>query len=267
MTGTTATENRITGESLLEVKDLSAAYDEREVVHGVSFNVQKGEVVCIVGESGSGKSTLIRAIHGMNDLEITGGAVFFEGKNISRSSYAERRSLMGSGIGLIPQDPAASFNPIRRFDIQFRESMESHGMSYDEEKITQILSKIGLKDAKAVLRNRPYELSGGMNQRIAIAAAMLFRPKLLLCDEATSALDVTTAGIVVDELLKIREDNDTAILMVTHHLGIAKRMADTIGIMKDGRIIETGSAESIFKSPKDQYTRDLINNVPKLRRS
>lgn len=173
---------------------------------------------------------------------------------------------MGTGIGLIPQDPQASFNPIRKLDVQFREALAGHDLPYDEDRIDEMLRKIGLQHGKAVLKNRPFELSGGMNQRIAIAAAMLFEPRLLLCDEATSALDVTTAGAVVEELLKIRETNGTSILLVTHHLGIARKMADNIGIMKDGRIIEYGNTEKIFDSPQNEYTKKLIRDVPRLKK-
>lgn len=251
---------------LLTVRNLSASYGDANVISGVDFAIAPAEIVCIVGESGSGKSTLIKAIHGISDLQITSGEILLDGKDIASASGIERRKLMGTCIGLIPQDPAASFNPIRRFDVQFREALSAHGMTYDPGEIAGILARIGIEDGQAVLRSRPYELSGGMNQRIAIAAAMMFEPRLLMCDEATSALDVTTAGAVVGELLKIREQNGTSILMVTHHLGIARRMADTIGIMKAGRLIEFGSTEKIFSAPEDEYTRRLIRDVPKLNR-
>jgi len=243
----------------------SASYGDGDVVKRVRFRMMPGEIVCIVGESGSGKSTLIRAIHGMNDLLITGGSIFFEGTDLTSLPLKDRRRLMGSDIGLIPQDPGASFNPIRKLDVQFKEALAGHNMSYDEDRIEKVLKKIGLRD-KTVLKSRPFELSGGMNQRIAIAAAMLFEPKLLLCDEATSALDVTTAGAVVEELLQIRKTNGTAILLVTHHLGIARKMADHIGIMKGGKLIEYGSTEKIFESPENEYTMKLIRDVPKLKK-
>ena len=249
---------------ILRITDLSAAYGERTVMEDVSFDIAPAEIVCIVGESGSGKSTLVKAIHGMSELGVTGGSIEFGGRDITHLSYAERRRLMGTGIALIPQNPQASFNPIRRYEPQFREALASHGMSYDEDDIAERLARIGIADGKAVLRNRPFELSGGMNQRIAIAAAMMFEPKLLMCDEATSALDVTTSGAVVDELLKIRGSLGTAILMVTHHLGIAKRMADSIGIMKGGRLVEYGPAAKIFEAPENEYTKKLMRDVPRL---
>ena len=253
-------------EYLLKINKLSASYGDEDIIKDVSFGMAPGEIVCIVGESGSGKSTLVKAIHGMGELLITGGSIVFDKRDITSMSTKERRKLMGTDIGLIPQDPGASFNPIRKLDVQFKEALAGHNMPYDEERIDEILKKIGLEHGKAVLGNRPFELSGGMNQRTAIAAAMMFEPRLLLCDEATSALDVTTAGAVVDELLKIRDANGTAILLVTHHLGIARRMADNIGIMKDGRLIEIGSTEKIFESPENDYTQKLIRDVPRLKK-
>lgn len=253
-------------ETVLKVKGLSASYGDTEVLSGISFEIDEGGILCIVGESGSGKSTLIRAIHGMNAIDVTEGTVEFCGRDITALRGAGRRKLMGSEIALIPQDPAASFNPIRKFDVQFREALAGHGMPYDEDEISSILAKIGIDDGRAVLKSRPYEMSGGMNQRIAIAAAMMFEPRLLLCDEATSALDVTTAGAVVDELLRIRNENGTSVLLVTHHLGIARRMADYIGIMKDGRIVEYGRADRIFDSPENEYTKKLMRDVPRLKR-
>ena len=251
---------------LLKINDLSASYGDEDIVKEVSFRMLPGEIVCIVGESGSGKSTLIKAIHGMSGVKITGGNVLFNDADIAVLAVKERRKLMGTGIGLIPQDPGASFNPIRKLDAQFREAMAGHDMPYDENIIDTMFKKIGLQHGKAILKNRPFELSGGMNQRTAIAAAMLFEPRLLLCDEATSALDVTTAGAVVEELLKIRETNGTSILLVTHHLGIARKMADNIGIMKDGRLIEYGNTDRIFDSPENEYTKKLIRDVPRLKK-
>lgn len=251
---------------LLKTENLSVAYEEEIALSDVSFEMTDGEILCIVGESGSGKSTLIKAIHGMNPLNIRNGRILFEGCDLTALSKADRRKRMGTEIALIQQDTGASFNPIRRLNVQFKEALTSHGMPYDEDRIADMLGRIGLKDGKALLKNRPYELSGGMLQRIAITAAMLFEPKLLLCDEATSALDTTTAGTVVNELLKIRDTNNTAILMVTHHLGIAKQMADHIGIMKEGRLIEYGEREKIFESPEQDYTKQLMKDVPRLKK-
>ncbi len=251
---------------LLQIKNVSASYGDEDVVKNVSFAMRPGEIVCIVGESGSGKSTLIKAIHGMNDLLITGGSIVFSGEDLLALPAKTRRKKMGAEIGLIPQDPASSFNPIRKLDAQFKEALAGHGMAYDEARIDNVLKSIGLHSGKTVLKKRPYELSGGMNQRIAIAAAMLFEPRLLLCDEATSALDVSTAKAVAEELLKIRETNGTAILLVTHHLGIARMMADHIGIMMAGSLVEYGPAQQILDAPENEYTKQLIRDVPRLKK-
>ena len=140
---------------LLKINDISASYGDEDIVKRVSFSMLPGEIVCIVGESGSGKSTLIKAIHGMSDLKITGGSIVFDGTDITSLPAKDRRKLMGSGIGLIPQNPGASFNPIRKLDAQFRESLAAHDMPYDENRIDDMLRIIGLQHGKSVLKNRP----------------------------------------------------------------------------------------------------------------
>ena len=165
---------------------------------------------------------------------------------------------------LIQQNPAGAFNPIRTFDKQFRETLKSHDISFDNEKLNQLFVTLGLKDTQGILKSRPYEMSGGMNQRIAIAAAMLMDPELLLCDEITSALDVTTAIAVTDELLRLKNEKGTTIILVTHNLGIAANIADKIAIMSKGEVIEFGSAEQVLHDPQREYTRNLLRDVPKL---
>ena len=229
---------------LLDIKDLQVAYEEIEAVKGASLHVEKGEVLCIVGESGSGKSTLIRAITGSSMVTVK-GSILLEGEDLVPMKKRERQKLLGTKIGLIQQNPAGAFNPIRTFDKQFRETLKSHDISFDNEKLNQLFVTLGLKDTQGILKSRPYEMSGGMNQRIAIAAAMLMDPELLLCDEITSALDVTT-------------------ILVTHNLGIAANIADKIAIMSKGEVIEFGSAEQVLHDPQREYTRNLLRDVPKL---
>lgn len=257
-------------ENLLQINDLSVRYEDCDaedlLVMDVNIGMNSGEILCIVGESGSGKSTLIKAVHGMGSTRIEKGSISFKGSDMAALSKSDRRNIMGPELGLIPQNPYSSFNPIRRYGVQLREALTAHKMEYNKDRVLEVFDKIGLRDGERILKCRPYELSGGMNQRIAIAVAFLFEPDLLMCDEPTSALDVTTAGMVVDELVKMKEEQNTAILMVTHHLGIAARMADNIGIMKEGRIIEYGTAREIFKNPKEEYSKKLIEDVPRLRR-
>ena len=259
--------------ALLELCNVSASYGEENVVRGISLTVKPSEVVCLAGESGSGKSTLLKMIHGLEKVYMTEGRILFDGQELCRAGAGRssqkacgriRRALAGREIGLIPQNPGASFNPIRRFDAQLRECLSSQGREYSEKEVLDIFEKMDLKDGAALLRGRPFEMSGGMNQRIAIAAAMLLRPRLLLCDEVTSALDVTTAVRVTDELLRMNRELGTAILMVTHHIGVARRMASRIGILRNGCLVEEGPAEKILQHPEQEYTKKLLENVPRM---
>ena len=250
-------------EKVLQIDHLSVSYGEGDVVQDVSFAINQGEVLCIVGESGSGKSTLIKAIHGLENTVCRDGNIYLFGE-ISKSN-SDRRKRMGKEIGLIPQNPGGSFNPLRTFEKQFQETFSGIGKKYDAQEIIATFEKVGLKNGEDILKSRPYEMSGGMNQRIAVAICYVLSPKLLLCDEATSALDVTTAGMVVRELMKLREEKNTSILMVTHHLGIARSMADEIAIMKDGKIVEYGSTKEIFEHPQNEYTKALLLDVPKIK--
>ncbi|MBR5116765.1 MAG: ABC transporter ATP-binding protein, partial [Lachnospiraceae bacterium] len=236
-------------EPVLMIRDLTASYGKERILSGVSLSVNPGEVLCIAGESGSGKTSLLSAICGNPELFVESGIITFQGKELTALSGAERRRLMGAGIGLIPQNPAGSFNPLRRLEVQFRETLDSHGIPFDREEILATFSSIGLAEPEKLLRSRPYELSGGMNQRIAIAFAMLLKPALLLCDEVTSALDVTTAITVIEELQRLQREQKMTMLFVTHHLGLARRIADRIAVMVRGEIVETGTAEEVLTVP------------------
>ena len=250
---------------MLQIENLSASYDEdAEVIKNVNLSVNRGEVFCLVGESGSGKSTLVRAVSGDASVRITGGNIFFDGECISDLRGRQRAGYLGKKIGFIQQNPAGAFNPIRRILPQLRETVRSHGMELDDKRLCEIFSTLNLKDPERILKSRPYELSGGMNQRIAIAASCILGPRLLLCDEITSALDVTTAIAVTDELLRLKNEMNTAVLLVTHNLGIAANIADRIGIMYDGQIVECGEAGHVVSFPEAEYTKRLLRNVPSL---
>lgn len=251
-------------ENILEIKELSASYEDKEALKEVSLDAPKGKILCIVGESGSGKSTLLKAITGFRGLSVGSGTVVLEGEDITACSASQKRRYLGEIIGVIPQNPAGSFNPIRKYESQIRETLKSHGIEYKKENVLKSFVKMGLKDAEGILGMRPYELSGGMNQRVAVAAAMLLEPKLLLCDEPTSALDVNTQDLVIEEFVRINKELGTTIIMVTHNLGLARKIADKIAIMYKGRIIEQGDVAEIISAPKEEYTRKLIEDVPKL---
>lgn len=248
-------------ERLLVVENLCVSYGDGNVLAGVTFQMDAGEILCVAGESGCGKSTLLKAILGLREFgaTVTGGHITFAGQPLP--TPAPRR-LLGAEIGMIFQNPGASFNPVRSYEKQFRETLRSHGRAYDAQEVLACFEKLRLPDGARILKCRPYELSGGMNQRIAIALAMLLRPRLLLCDEATGALDVTTQKSVVEELLRLRDACGTAILFVTHNLGVAARMADTVGVMYAGRLVEYGGASAVLQAPAHPYTQSLIAAVP-----
>lgn len=243
--------------TLLEVKNLHASYEDKNVLEGIDLEIKRGEVLCIVGESGSGKSTLIKAICKDKAVRVNDGSILFKGK-----SYGHE--LLGSSIGLIQQNPEGAFNPLRPYTVQFKETLKSHKLDLDKSKLSRIFATLGFKDSEKILKSRPFEMSGGMNQRMAIAASLILEPELLLCDEITSALDVSTSIAVVDELLRLRSELKVTIVFVTHNLGIASNIADRIAIMYKGRIVEIGEAKEVLEHPKHRYTKGLLRDVPKL---
>jgi ABC-type glutathione transport system ATPase component len=252
-------------EEILNIRNLTAAYEEKDVLENVSLDVYKGEVLCIVGESGSGKSTLIRSVCCDHQIRIKEGNIAYKGKELTCLKESERQKLLGPQIGFIQQNPWGAFNPIRRIDVQFKETFKSHGRSFAIDKVKDTFRILGLKDADRILKMRPYELSGGMSQRIAIAASFALEPELLLCDEITSALDVTTASAVTGELIELKKTSGTTIVLVTHNLGLAKSIADRIAIIHQGRIVECGRALEILEKPENDYTKRLLNDVPRLK--
>ena len=248
-------------EKILAVENLSVAYGKKKIVHDINFSVKRGEILIIAGESGSGKSTILKAIGGLlgRGGAIQDGQIFFDGKEITDLPDGERRKISGDSIGFIFQNAGASFCPIRKIGEQIFEGVRSHrdwDKKFFRERAIEFMQKINL--APEVLDEYPFRLSGGMAQRAGILAATLLEPKLLLADEPTSALDAVTQVSVVKELLKLRERQKISIVMVTHHMGIARRMADKILIMKKGAPVEYGSNEQIFKEPREIYTRELI---------
>ena len=252
-------------QKILSISNLTASYDETVVLKDISLDVYNGEVLCIVGESGSGKSTLIKAICSDPELQVKEGSITYKDQEILQLKERNRQKLLGTQIGLIQQNPWGAFNPIRRIDAQFKETFKSHGKSLDIDIIKELFKVLGLKDSDNMLKMRPYELSGGMSQRLAIAASFALKPELLLCDEITSALDVTTASAVTEQLLKLKETHGTTIVLVTHNLGLAKCIADRIAIMYKGSIVECGKASDILTSPANAYTQRLLEDVPKLK--
>ena len=245
---------------LLEVNDLSISYGKgNPVVHGVSFSVDKGKILAIIGESGSGKTTVLRAVGHIlpRQGQVTGGHILFEGKESETKTIREKTSF-------IFQDSGAMLNPIRTIGTEFSEYLAAHGITGGEaeDRMTNLLSQVRLPDPAGILKSYPFELSGGMRQRVGIAMAMAIHPELILADEPTSALDVTNQAVVVREMMDVCARADTAIIVVTHNMALASYMADTILVMKDGNAVEYGSAEKVIYHPKDPYTKLLLAAVP-----
>lgn len=254
---------------MLNVKDITIEYDGHPVVEHFSLEMQSGEVVSIVGESGSGKTTVIRAILGLlpEGGEVTEGEIIFEGKSLTDSDRRYIESLQGREMSMIFQDSGAMLNPIRRIGSQFIEYIQTHEKMSKKEahaRASKMLTAMRLPEAENVMRSYPFQLSGGMRQRVGIAMAMTFRPKLLLADEPTSALDVTTQAQIVRQMIDMYREYRTSIILVTHNLGVAAYMSDRILVMKDGRVIEEGNREAILKHPKNEYTRNLLEAIPSM---
>ena len=256
---------------IIRYEHVDISYNGRLAVKDVSFSLEKGEILGIVGESGSGKSTLIKAAMGLLGQEglVTRGDIWYKDKDLPDLPESEMRKINGPELGMIFQNAGGSFCPVRTVGEQMYESVTEHGRMERQEfedQALQLLERIGFKDGRRILKSYPFELSGGMQQRVGIAAAMLLRPEILLADEPTSALDVSVQKQVVEELLLIRKVYGTSIIIVTHNIGVVGAMADRVLVMKDGRMAEYGPTDRILNHPEEEYTRKLMAAVPRLRR-
>ena len=257
---------------ILRFEHVDITYNGFKAIKDVSFTVDEGEILGIVGESGSGKSTLIKAAMGLLGPTglVTRGDIWYKGKNLPDLSPRELRRLNGPELGMIFQYAGSSFCPIRTVGAQLYESMTEHeNISRGEfaARATDLLRKIGFDDARRILDSYPFELSGGMQQRVGIAAAMLLHPSVLMADEPTSALDVSVQKQVVEEMLLVRRTFGTSIVLVTHNIGVIGAMADKVLVMRYGEMVEYGETKQVLEHPKEDYTKLLMSAVPKLRRS
>ena len=253
---------------ILTVENLSAGYGAGRMVADASFSLNAGEILCLVGESGCGKSTLLKAIMGTAPgLQILSGAITLEGQNLLDLPQKERIRICVNKFGLVSQSPGASFNPIRSYRRQFAETLKSHG-KFDRSTFNGLVEaafrKLGLKDWQRILACCPYEMSGGMNQRIALALALLLEQDILLADEPTSALDATIQLQVAQELKRLRDVSGMAQIIVTHNLALAEYLSDRIGVMYAGRLVEMGTPKQVLSEPRHPYTRALIAAIPTL---
>ena len=245
-----AEKNQI--EKNLIVDRLTVTYGEKLAVDGVSFSLSPGKIYVIVGESGSGKSTLLRTIGGLLTKEgkIVSGDIWMGEQNLIQLSEKEWCEVHGNKMGYIFQNPEQSLSPLAKIGKQILEDAE------------ELLKELRFENPQRVLKSYPFELSGGMCQRVAIALAIMNQPSLLLADEPTSALDVASQDMTIETLLALRKKTDLSILLVTHNMEVARRLADEIGVMYQGRIIESGLPEEIWNDPKEDYTKKLIAAIP-----
>lgn len=259
-------------EALLSYQSVEVSFNGQAVTRDVSFSLHAGEILGIVGESGSGKSTLLKAAMGLlgSSGMVTRGDILFGGKNLPDLTESELRSVCGAQIGMIFQDSGASLCPICTIGAQIYESMSAHMEITKEQakdKALALFEKLQFKNGQRIWDSYPFELSGGMNQRAGIAIAMLMEPKVLLADEPTSALDMAVQKQVVEEMLRLRELFGTAIILVTHDIGVVSAMADTVLVLKQGQVMEYGKAAKVLQTPQNDYTRQLLAAVPRLRRA
>ncbi len=255
-------------ETILTVTDLCAGYSEKPMVSDVSFSLGRGEIFCIVGESGCGKSTLLKAILGTTPgLRILSGSIKLGETELTALSGLQRQRLGTEKMGMVFQNPGSSFNPIRSYKKQFIETLKSHGVYRRDTFMSQVeeaFLKLGLNDVERVINSCPYEMSGGMNQRIAMAITLILGQEILLADEPTSALDATIQMQMARELRHLRDVSGISQIIVTHNLALAEFLGDRISVMYSGRVVEMGSASEILHAPLHPYTKSLIAAIPSL---
>lgn len=244
--------------------NVTIAYGAEEVVRNVSFSVPIGEVFAIVGESGSGKSTLVRAAFGMLKQATIAGQILLNGIDISTLSDGDWRKLRGTQISMIFQNPSAYLNPNRTVENHFKDLFRAHGESYDSRRVIDMLNLVHLDGGDRILQSYPFQLSGGMQQRLAIALSLILKPSIVFADEPTSALDILVQASVLDLLREVTQALGATVVIVTHNIKAAARIANSIGVMNKGQLVEVGPTEDVINHPKDEYTRVLLDSVMKV---
>ncbi len=244
--------------------NVTIAYGAEEAVRNVSFSVPTGEVFAIVGESGSGKSTLVRAAFGVLKQATITGQILLNGLDISTLSDGDWRKLRGTQISMIFQNPSAYLNPNRTVENHFKDLFRAHGESYDSSRIIDMLNLVHLDGGERILASYPFQLSGGMQQRLAIALSLILKPSIVFADEPTSALDILVQSSVLDLLREVTQALGATVVIVTHNIKAAARIANSIGVMNKGQLVEVGPTEAVINHPKDEYTRVLLDSVMKV---
>ncbi|WP_121604003.1 ABC transporter ATP-binding protein [Virgibacillus sp. Bac332] len=260
--------------NLLEVKDLSVSFNtyngEVQAVRGVNFDLKKGETLAIVGESGSGKSVTSMALmqllpkpHGF----VKSGEILFEGEDLVNKSTKEMQKLRGKDISMVFQDPMTSLNPTMKVGNQIIEGLIKHqNMSKQDakKKAMELLELVGIPNPEVRINQYPHQFSGGMRQRVVVAISLACNPKILIADEPTTALDVTIQAQILELMKDIQKETDSAIIFITHDLGVVANIADRVAVMYAGKIVEIGTTDDIFYNPKHPYTWGLLGSMPTL---
>jgi oligopeptide transport system ATP-binding protein len=263
----------VAAEPLLAVEDLHVEFSTRRgtvyAVNGISFSIAPGETLGIVGESGCGKSVTSLAILGLlaRNGRVRSGQALFGGRNLIAQSDRALRRIRGREIAMIFQDPMTSLNPVLTIGRQIREALKTHfGMNRKEAdaRASELIDRVGIPSAELRLKDYPHQFSGGMRQRAMIAMALACRPKLLIADEPTTALDVTIQAQILTILRELVADENTALILITHDLGVVAGMCERVNVMYAGMFVETGSADQLFGSPRHPYTLGLLQSVPRL---
>lgn len=261
---------------LLEVKDLNIEFHDHlipeTVVYDFDLELKAGEIVGLVGESGSGKSMSALAIAGLlsrRDMHKK-GQILLDGLDLLTCERSKLRKIQGNEISMIFQEPMTSLNPVKRIGWQIEESLRIHTELNKEEryqKAIEMMKEVELPDPERLYRQYPHELSGGMRQRVMIAAAMICNPRILIADEPTTALDVTIQAQIVELLKRMNREKQTSILFISHDLSLVKQLCERVLVMKGGYIVETGLTQEVFAHPKEEYTQRLIAAIPKVERN
>lgn len=261
---------------LLEVKDLNIEFHDHLIPETVAYDfdleLKAGEIVGLVGESGSGKSMSALAIAGLlsrRDMHKR-GQILFDGLDLLTCERSKLRKIQGNEISMIFQEPMTSLNPVKRIGWQIEESLRIHTELNKEEryqKAIEMMKEVELPDPERLYRQYPHELSGGMRQRVMIAAAMICNPRILIADEPTTALDVTIQAQIVELLKRMNREKQTSILFISHDLSLVKQLCERVLVMKGGYIVETGLTQEVFAHPKEEYTQRLIAAIPKVERN
>lgn len=256
--------------SLLEVDDLCVSFDTRygevEALNEVSLEVRPGETVAVVGESGSGKSVTALSVMGLLDNgSITSGSIRYQGKELTRLRQRELRRMRGNEIAMIFQNPMTSLDPLFTVGNQLAEALNAHTSmtrKQTKDRVIELLREVGMPDPEQRVRSYPHQLSGGQQQRVMIAIGLACSPALLIADEPTTALDVTVEAQILTLMKRLQQEHGTAMMFITHDMGVVAEVADRVVVMYAGKVVEQGTVEQVLTDPKNPYTRGLIASIP-----